>query len=372
MKKKRLKVISKYVMGDLLGEGSYGKVKEVMDVETLSRRAVKIFKEKKLRRIPNGEQNVLKEISLLKKLRHKNVIRLIDEFRINEKSKLYIVMEFCVGSLQTMLDSAPDKKFPAQQAHGYFIQLVHGLEYLHGQRVIHKDIKPGNLLLTLEEELKITDFGVAETFDFFAIDDTCYIGQGSPAFQPPEIANGADSFAGYKVDIWSSGVTLYNFVTGSYPFEGNNIYKLFESIGTGVFTIPTEIQDPLRDLLFGMLKINPTERMTLQQIKQHAWLNRKPPASDYKVPIPPLKNDTWHNMTVLPYLCNHYYENCSNGDENGTSDDVEYFTERELNAMENRKQSEGTSEQSGSTKRNSKKQSISYKAVRNLFTCKQS
>ncbi|CAG9760959.1 unnamed protein product [Ceutorhynchus assimilis] len=388
MKKKRLKVIGKYVMGDLLGEGAYGKVKEMMDSETLCRRAVKIFKDKKLKRIPNGEQSVIKEINMLKKLCHKNVIRLIDVFRIEEKKKLYIVMEFCVGSLQAMLDSAPGKKLPPRQAQEYFNQLIDGLEYLHGQRVVHKDIKPGNLLLTLEEQLKISDFGVAETFDFFAKDDTCYIGQGSPAFQPPEIANGSESFAGFKVDIWSSGVTLYNFVTGLYPFEGNNIFRLFESIGKGIFTIPKEIEDPLRDLILGMLRKDPEERFTLQQVKQHPWVNANPPASDYRVLIPPIKNDIWHNMTILPYLCDHYYENDSNSeasyDECGMLDDAEYITERELNAaIENHKRSAGhsngnaqksnQSSTSSSTKnRGRKKRPISCMAVRNMCMCKQS
>lgn len=386
-KKKRLKLIGKYVMGDLLGEGSYGKVKEMLDSETLCRRAVKIFKEKKLRRIPNGEQNVQKEISLLRKIRHKNVIRLIDELRVPEKQKLYLILEFCVGSLQVMLDSAPGKKLPARQAHGYFGQLIDGLEYLHGERVVHKDIKPGNLLLTLEQVLKISDFGVAETIDLFAKDDTCYIGQGSPAFQPPEIANGAESFPGFKVDIWSSGVTLYNIMTGQYPFEGDNIYRLFENIGKGDFTIPSEIEDPLRDLLFGMLRKNPLERFSLQQIRQHPWLNRKPPPSDYTVPIPPLKNDEWHNMTVLPYLIDHYYEDYGNGacyDEDGnlaTSDEPQYITERELNAAaEKQKRTSGQSNgnaqsnqsTSGTKRSGKKKRPISCMTVRNLSMCKQS
>lgn len=108
-----------------------------------------------------------------------------------------------------MLDSAPEKKLPLHQAHRYFCQLIEGLEYLHSCRVIHKDIKPGNLLLALDQTLKISDFGVAEQLELFAEDDTCTTGQGSPAFQPPEIANGRESFCGSKVDIWSSGVTLY-------------------------------------------------------------------------------------------------------------------------------------------------------------------
>ncbi|XP_032702855.1 serine/threonine-protein kinase STK11 isoform X6 [Lutra lutra] len=327
-RRKRAKLIGKYLMGDLLGEGSYGKVKEVLDSETLCRRAVKILKKKKLRRIPNGEANVKKEIQLLRRLRHKNVIQLVDVLYNEEKQKMYMVMEYCVCGMQEMLDSVPEKRFPVCQAHGYFCQLVDGLEYLHSQGIVHKDIKPGNLLLTTSGTLKISDLGVAEALHPFAEDDTCRTSQGSPAFQPPEIANGLDTFSGFKVDIWSAGVTLYNITTGLYPFEGDNIYKLFENIGKGDYTIPGDCGPPLSDLLRGMLEYEPARRFSIQQIRQHSWFRKKHAPAEEPVPIPPSADgkDRWRGMTVVPYLEDLHGCADDNGDEGlfDIEDDIIY------------------------------------------------
>uniref|UniRef100_A0A8C7ZR16 Serine/threonine-protein kinase STK11 n=1 Tax=Oryzias sinensis TaxID=183150 RepID=A0A8C7ZR16_9TELE len=306
-RRKRAKLIGKYLMGDLLGEGSYGKVKEMLDSETLCRRAVKILKKKKLRRIPNGEANVKKEIQLLRRLQHKNVIQLVDVLYNEEKQKIYpqpSFLNYCVCGMQEMLDSVPEKRFPVFQAHGYFCQLIDGLEYLHSQGIVHKDIKPGNLLLTTDGALKISDLGVAEALHPFAEDDTCRTSQGSPAFQPPEIANGLDTFSGFKVDIWSAGVTLYNITTSLYPFEGDNIYKLFENIGKGDYTIPEDCGPLLSDLLRGMLEYDPAQRFSIQNIRQHNWVRKKHPPAEPPVPIPANaeSRDPWRSMTVVPYL----------------------------------------------------------------------
>ncbi|KAK3091925.1 hypothetical protein FSP39_023761 [Pinctada imbricata] len=303
-RRRKAKLVGKYLFGDVLGEGSYGKVKEALDTETLQRRAVKIVKKRTLRKIPNGELNVQREIQLLKRLRHKHVIKLVDFIYNEEKQKKYMVMEYCVGELQELLESTPEKKFPIFQAHCYFSQLIDGLEYLHSHGVVHKDIKPGNLLLSREEILKITDLGVAEAIDWFDSGDECHTSQGSPAFQPPEIANGQEMFTGFKVDVWSSGVTLYNMATALYPFEGDNIYKLFENIGKGKYTIPDSVDDKLRSLLEGMLQYKAEDRLTIQQIKHHDWVRRKHPTTPGKVKFKSLGDDgdTLRSLSIIPYL----------------------------------------------------------------------
>lgn len=236
-------------------------------------------------------------------------------------------MEYCVCGMQEMLDSVPEKRFPVFQAHGYFCQLIDGLEYLHSQGIVHKDIKPGNLLLTTNGTLKISDLGVAEALHPFAEDDTCRTSQGSPAFQPPEIANGLDTFSGFKVDIWSAGVTLYNITTGLYPFEGDNIYKLFENIGKGDYTIPEDCGPPLSDLLRGMLEYDPAKRFSIQQIRQHNWFRKKHAQAEALVPIPPSPEtkDRWRSMTAVPYLEDlHGYNEEEDDDLYDIEDDIIY------------------------------------------------
>ncbi|CAG0888739.1 unnamed protein product [Darwinula stevensoni] len=369
-KKKRCKIIAgRYAMGDLLGEGSYGKVKECLDCETLCRRAVKILKKKKIRRIPNGEQNVQREIRLLKRLSHPNVIGLFDLQYDDTKKKTYMIMEYCVGGLQELIESTEKKKLPVWQAHGYFCQLLRGIEYLHGQGVVHKDIKPGNLLLSTEGVLKISDFGVAELIDPLAPDDTLTMSQGTPAFQPPEIASGQDTFSGFKVDIWACGVTLYNLITGIYPFEGDNIYRLYENIVSREMLMPTDLEPSLQNLLQGMLEKEPSKRFTLYQIQRHDWVKKHFPMTSECVPIPAMNGDTCRSMTVIPYLHNLHFG--SDDDE-----DVEYVTEHDLEVMRGRRKGSGDfGNHSGIHSKSSKEKHKKDKAMirkRNLSFCKPS
>lgn len=284
-KDNRPKFVGRYLIGDLIGEGSYSKVKEVIDSETLERRAVKIMKKQRLKKIPNGEENVKRETKLMRKLDHKNVIKLVDILYNEEKQKLYIVMEYCVTVLQELFDRAPGNRLPISQAHNYFVQLIEGLEYLHSQGIIHKDIKPSNLLIDTSNVIKITDLGVSEQLDLFEQSDWCSTSQGSPAFQAPELAEGSDRFSGYKIDIWSSGVTLYSITTGKYPFEGENIYKLFEKISAGHFEMPENLDPTLQNLLRGMLTKDPELRFSINQVKSNDWFRRNHPPISEHVPL---------------------------------------------------------------------------------------
>ena len=160
VKPKRAKFIGPYLFGDVIGHGSYAKVKECLDRRSLCRRAVKIMQRRRLRKTPHGEEMALTEIRLLKEINHPNIIRLYDFLRNDEKQKLYLFIDLCVVSLQEMLDAGEEQKekkkvFPVWQAHGYFVQLINGLEYLHSKLIIHNDIKwereagRGNLFVRL-------------------------------------------------------------------------------------------------------------------------------------------------------------------------------------------------------------------------------
>lgn len=303
---RKAKCIGKFLLGEMLGEGAYGKVKEALDIHTLHRRAVKIMNKRKLRRIPHGEENVRREVWMLKRTNHENIIQLVDVLQNNERGKIYVVMDYCVCNMHEMLKKTPKNLFPEWQAHNYFKQLIRGLEYLHSIGIIHKDIKPSNLLINMDQILKISDFGVAEQLSPFAEDDSCTTSQGSPMFQPPEIANGVDIFSGYKLDIWACGVTLFNISTGKYPYEGDTIYRLFENIGKGQLQIPPEVDPVLKGLLCGLLDTDFHKRFNMQQTTAHIWVRKKYYKIEPEVGFPPADHpdilDEYKDMTTIPYL----------------------------------------------------------------------
>lgn len=239
---------------------------------------------------------------------------------IEKPPKLYIFMDYCMTSLEKLLKTAPDQRLRNWQANHYFKQLVDGLEYLHSLNIIHNDIKPGNLLITCNDTLKICDFSISAELKIFyeheylnsKSNENIYnsetdinpqllqqptnnnnnnnnkprfpIIQCTPMFQCPEMLDeNIDELLilkdAPKIDIWSAGVTLYQLTTGQLPFQGQTIHQIFENIRSESCEIvmPNFIDKNLSNLLRNMLNREPAKRWCLKQIRDSEWFKKKHP-----------------------------------------------------------------------------------------------
>ncbi|XP_049829124.1 serine/threonine-protein kinase stk11-like [Schistocerca gregaria] len=287
-----------YMLGDILGCGGYSKVKDAVHTGTLARRAVKIVRRSCLRRIPFGEQSVRRETCLLGALRHPHVLRLHEVLAQLHPDKAFLVLDYCPLSLQALLDAAPANRLAAWQARAYLRQLCAAVCYLQARAIVHKDIKPANLLLAPDGRLTLADFGVAEALPLFSQGDTCTRSEGSPAFQPPEVANCEPSFSGFKLDVWSCGVTLYCMLLGVHPFlEGcTSVYQLQTRIAHYQVTFPSSLEAVSEEVLRGLMARLPADRWSADRLSQHAWVVRA-------APPPPLPRVMSPKILQKYFLC---------------------------------------------------------------------
>lgn len=175
----------------------------------------------------------MEEIAILKKLDHENVACLIEVLDDPEGDSLYMVLEMCEKGvvMKVGLDQIA-VPYSEEQCRLWFRDMILGIEYLHTQGIVHRDIKPDNLLLTSTDVLKIVDFGVSELFQKNTPMMTAKYA-GSPAFHPPELCStDRVDINGPAADIWAMGVTLYCLVFGRLPFNYHGIFELCTAIKT--------------------------------------------------------------------------------------------------------------------------------------------
>ncbi|KAI1822962.1 kinase-like domain-containing protein [Xylaria intraflava] len=215
------------------------------------------------------------EIAIMKKLDHPNLVALIEVLDDPEDDSLYMVLEMCKRGVVMNIDlNQPAIPYNNELCRTWFRDLVLGIEYLHAQGIIHRDIKPDNLLLTEDDVLKIVDFGVSEMFEKSNEMVTNKVA-GSPAFIPPELcqANHGE-VSGKAADVWSMGVTLYCLKYGKLPFDGNHVLDMYKAIRENPFYLPDGEEPTFVDLITRILDKDNRTRITLPEIRNHPWVTR--------------------------------------------------------------------------------------------------
>ena len=271
------KQVGDYILNDELGSGGFGKVVLGTHVPTGEKVAIKIMDKEQILSDELNKERVLNEISILKIVRHNNIIKLYEVMETPQK--IYLVMEYCDNG--EMFDYIVSKQhLTEEQACVFFQEIIDALTYLHSQKIVHRDVKPENILLqTFGNTLttKLIDFGISRTY---TLDKLITTPCGTASYAPPEMHKG-EEYYGLLSDVWSAGVLLYAMAFGYLPFCEEDEEVNIDNIIKGNYEIPEEASPDLQDLIKHIMDIDPLTRYDLDQIKKHPWYNLVSPPKSY-------------------------------------------------------------------------------------------
>ena len=277
-----------YKYGRLIGQGAFGKVNLGLNVLTGRVVAIKSFNKSNLNSNSENMKKIKYETNLMKKLNHPNITKILELFE--DKEYILIIMEYINGgNLFSFLKK--HRKVSEKTAKLLYRQIILGIKYMHQQGIVHRDIKLENILIDLNNNIKICDFGIGRVLSSpeQPLFDQC----GTPMYIAPEIllCSKEKGYKGFPVDIWSSGIVLYILLSGTLPFsfknsssslsesnesnlseDNNNNTELQYSI---INKEPKEIENiskEAEDLLKKILKKNPEKRITCEEILNHPWM----------------------------------------------------------------------------------------------------
>ncbi|XP_067029467.1 serine/threonine-protein kinase MARK2-like isoform X11 [Acropora muricata] len=277
--------VGKYRLIKTIGKGNFAKVKLAKHVPTGKEVAIKIIDKTQLN--PSSLQKLFREVRIMKFLDHPNIVKLYEV--IETDKTLYLVMEYASGG-EVFDYLVAHGRMKEKEARAKFRQIVSAVQYCHQKHVIHRDLKAENLLLDGDMNIKIADFGFSNEFTpGNKLDTFC----GSPPYAAPELFQGK-KYDGPEVDVWSLGVILYTLVSGSLPFDGQNLKELRERVLRGKYRIPFYMSTDCENLLKRFLVLNPTKRSRLEQIMSDKWMNLGYDNQDLKPycePIPDFKDE---------------------------------------------------------------------------------
>ena len=277
-----------YKYGRLIGQGAFGKVNLGLNVLTGRVVAIKSFNKSNLNSNSENMKKIVYETNLMKKLNHPNITKILELFE--EKEYILIIMEYINGgNLFSFLKK--HRTVSEKTAKLLYKQIILGIKYMHEQNIVHRDIKLENILIDLNNNIKICDFGIGRVLS--SPDQPLFDQCGTPMYIAPEIllCSKDKGYKGFPVDIWSSGIVLYILLSGTLPFsfkntseslmgskeskieeDNNNSLELQYSI---VNNEPKEIENLSnegKDLLSKILQKDPKKRITCEEILNHPWM----------------------------------------------------------------------------------------------------
>jgi len=254
-----------YRIEKLLGEGAFGKVYKALDPESGEIYALKLVH-------CEDESDVFylqREIAIHQLLKHRNIVTCHEAIALDDDT-VAMVLEFVPG--QELFDKIITNSFLSEAtSRDLFRQIVSAVGYLQTFFVVHRDLKPENIMVTFDGRIKLMDFGFANLFDSERrLNSWC----GTLNYSSPEIV-GLRAYNGPEVDVWSLGVILYTMLTGFMPFDGKTgaeIAAVQKTLRHKFPKLPAYVDPACKDLLQGMLELDPARRMTLTQIAEHPWV----------------------------------------------------------------------------------------------------
>ncbi|CAN6241246.1 unnamed protein product [Urochloa humidicola] len=267
---------NKYMLGDEIGKGAYGRVYKGLDLENGDFVAIK---QVSLENIPQEDLNIImQEIDLLKNLNHKNIVKYLGSLKT--KSHLHIILEYVEnGSLANIIKPNKFGPFPESLVAVYIAQVLEGLVYLHEQGVIHRDIKGANILTTKEGLVKLADFGVATKLTEADINTHSVV--GTPYWMAPEVIEMSGVCA--ASDIWSVGCTVIELLTCAPPYyDLQPMPALFRIVQDVQPPIPEGLSPEITDFLRQCFQKDAMQRPDAKTLLMHPWLQnsrRSLPAS---------------------------------------------------------------------------------------------
>ena len=286
--------IGEYTLYQLLGKGSFGEVYLTTKANNPEILATKRLDKKQTDR-PSVKKYFDNEISIMKELNHPNIVRFYD--LLASYSHYYVIMEYCNGGgLSKCLKKYKNlyhKPFSQEIVQYLMRQIIEGLRYIHSRKIIHRDIKLDNILVSfkndvdknnlnmLSSQVKIIDFGLATRL---GPENLTFTALGSPINMDPLIlkkynkAGGYDQLQGYneKADIWSLGTVCYELLTGEAIFKVKDLKDLMKKVEKGNYTIPININLSKEAVSFlnAMLQYDYDDRLSADELANHDFIKK--------------------------------------------------------------------------------------------------